>query len=74
MKVLIERGSVESSWRVWVGCDGIDPREPGTLGFIIGLGETREAAVVCAVDDLAEALRQLEECPPGVVEEVEAHE
>lgn len=58
----------ETAWEVWVWDtpSGQTGREPWKehFGFIIGVGATRDAAVVSAVEELEEACEMLQDPPP----------
>ncbi len=56
-----------NDWSVWITLPNHDALNDA-VGFVIGSGETRDAAVASAVADLESALRRLQS-PQGEVEE-----
>ena len=60
---------------VWIGLDDdSDPSAPGELGFLIGIGATREEAVQAAVADLGAAIEQLTQpAPPRAGPRMKVH-
>lgn len=57
----------DADWHVWMSLEDHDPLDDA-FGFIIGSGETRDAAVADAVASLEAATARLQS-PPGVVPE-----
>lgn len=63
MSTIVVREERPGEWEVWIGLGDGDPTADG-IGFIIGLGATRDAAVAAAVHDLEAAVDRLQ-CPLG---------
>lgn len=56
-------------WLVWIGLEGDGDISREGLGFVIGVGKTRDAAVAEAVADLEAVVARLQEAPPESADE-----
>ena len=69
LSLLIEHGAGTSGWFVWISLPNHDP-DKDAYGFIIGAGDTRDAAVTDAVSALQDAMDRLQS-PRGQIQERE---
>lgn len=74
MKLLITHNKAKTEWDVWAALEEDLDVIDQPFSFIIGVGKSYREAVQSAANDLSEALRRLEECPRGEVEEREVED